>query len=164
MIIIPSWPPLSYRPHLNRWWPAVNGSSLTKFIEIWTKMENFLFKKCILICHLSTYVEQCGKTADSFDFRCFYTKPSSHCVLRSCGALSLPTSVCLCPPACPYDLACPRENSRIIRSIQTQSIVDPQGNLSYLRSGCNFCTVYWYAVGCEWCTTSVYFGTFALSL
>ena len=43
-------------------------------------------------------------------------------------------------------------------SIETPSMVDPHWNILYWRSKWIFHTVYWGVVGCEWGTTSVYFG------
>ena len=43
-------------------------------------------------------------------------------------------------------------------SFESPSMVDPQWNIWYWGSKWNLHTVYWSAVGCEWGTTSVYFG------
>ena len=43
-------------------------------------------------------------------------------------------------------------------SVESPSMVDPQWIIWYWRSKWNLHTVYWDAVGCEWGTTSVYFG------
>ena len=45
-----------------------------------------------------------------------------------------------------------------IHSIESPSMVDPQWNIWYWGSKWNLHTVCWDAVGCEWGTTSVYFG------
>ena len=51
-------------------------------------------------------------------------------------------------------------------SVESPSMVDPQWDIWYWGSKWNLHTVCWSAVGCEWGTTSVYFGIlmFALSL
>ena len=43
-------------------------------------------------------------------------------------------------------------------SVESPSMVDPQWNIWYWGSKWNLHTVCWNAVGCEWGTTSVYFG------
>ena len=43
-------------------------------------------------------------------------------------------------------------------SVESPSMVDPQWNIWYWGSKRNLHTVCWSAVGCEWGTTSVYFG------
>ena len=43
-------------------------------------------------------------------------------------------------------------------SVESPSMVDPQWNIWYWGSKWNLHTVCWSAVGCEWGTTSVYFG------
>ena len=43
-------------------------------------------------------------------------------------------------------------------SVESPSTVDPQWNIWYWGSQWNLYTVCWGAVGCEWGTTSVYFG------
>ena len=43
-------------------------------------------------------------------------------------------------------------------SVESPSMVDPQWNIWYWGSKWNLHTVCWRAVGCEWGTTSVYFG------
>ena len=43
-------------------------------------------------------------------------------------------------------------------SVESPSMVDPQWDIWYWGSKWNLHTVYWSAVGCEWSTTSVYFG------
>ena len=43
-------------------------------------------------------------------------------------------------------------------SVESPSMVDPQWNIWYWGSKWNLHTVFWSAVGCEWGTTSVYFG------
>ena len=43
-------------------------------------------------------------------------------------------------------------------SVESPSIVDPQWDICYWGSKWNLHTVCWSAVGCEWGTTSVYFG------
>ena len=45
-----------------------------------------------------------------------------------------------------------------MHSIESPSMVDPQWNIWYWGSKWNLHTVCWSAVGCEWGTTSVYFG------
>ena len=45
-----------------------------------------------------------------------------------------------------------------IHSVEFPSMVDPQWNIWYWGSKWNLHTVCWDAVGCEWGTTSVYFG------
>ena len=47
----------------------------------------------------------------------------------------------------------------IPHSVESPSMVDPQWHIWYWGSKWNLDTVCWSAVGCEWCTTSVYFGT-----
>ena len=47
---------------------------------------------------------------------------------------------------------------RLIHSIETPSKIDPQWNKLHWMSSCIFHTHFWGAVGCEWGTTSVYFG------
>ena len=46
----------------------------------------------------------------------------------------------------------------ICHSVESPSMVDPQWDIWYWGSKCNLHTVCWSAVGCEWGTTSVYFG------
>ena len=46
----------------------------------------------------------------------------------------------------------------LIHSVESPSMVDPQWNIWYWGSKWNLHTVCWSAVGCEWGTTSVYFG------
>ena len=48
--------------------------------------------------------------------------------------------------------------NQIIHSIESPSTVDPQWDIWYWGSKWNLHTVCWSAVGCEWGTTSVYFG------
>ena len=43
-------------------------------------------------------------------------------------------------------------------SVESPNTVDPQWNIWYWGSKWNLHTVCWSAVGCEWATTSVYFG------
>ena len=43
-------------------------------------------------------------------------------------------------------------------SVESPNMVDPQWNIWYWGSKWNLHTVCWSAVGCEWGTTSVYFG------
>ena len=43
-------------------------------------------------------------------------------------------------------------------SVESPSMVDPQWDIWYWWSKWNLHTVCWSAVGCEWGTTSVYFG------
>ena len=43
-------------------------------------------------------------------------------------------------------------------SVESPSMVDPQWNIWYWGSKWNLHTICWSAVGCEWGTTSVYFG------
>ena len=43
-------------------------------------------------------------------------------------------------------------------SVESPSMVDPQWDIWYWGSKWNLHTDCWSAVGCEWCTTSVYFG------
>ena len=45
-----------------------------------------------------------------------------------------------------------------IHSVESPSMVDPQWDIWYWGSKWNLHTVCWSAVGCEWGTTSVYFG------
>ena len=45
-----------------------------------------------------------------------------------------------------------------MHSVESPSMVDPQWNIWYWGSKWNLHTVCWSAVGCEWGTTSVYFG------
>ena len=47
---------------------------------------------------------------------------------------------------------------RLGHSVQSPSMVDPQWNIWYWGSKWNLHPVCWDAVGCEWGTTSVYFG------
>ena len=44
-------------------------------------------------------------------------------------------------------------------SVESPSMVDPQWNIWYWRSKWNLHSVCWGAVGCDWGTTSVYFGS-----
>ena len=53
------------------------------------------------------------------------------------------------------DICCWRS---INHSVESPSMVDPQWNIWYWGSKWNLHTVCWSAVGCEWGTTSVYFG------
>ena len=53
-----------------------------------------------------------------------------------------------------YSLEC----STVMHSVESPSMVDPQWNMWYWGSKWNLHTVCWTAVGCEWGTTSVYFG------
>ena len=46
----------------------------------------------------------------------------------------------------------------IQHSVESPSMVDPQWNIWYWGSKWNLHTVCWSVVGCEWGTTSVYFG------
>ena len=46
----------------------------------------------------------------------------------------------------------------LIHSVESPSMVDPQWDIWYWGSKWNLHTVCWSAVGCEWGTTSVYFG------
>ena len=63
-----------------------------------------------------------------------------------------------------YNTMHPRESSVttttgiLIHSVESPSMVDPQWHIWYWGSKWNLDTVCWSAVGCEWCTTSVYFG------
>ena len=45
-----------------------------------------------------------------------------------------------------------------VHSVESPSMVDPQWNIWYWGSKWNLLKVCWDAVGCEWGTTSVYFG------
>ena len=45
-----------------------------------------------------------------------------------------------------------------LHSVESPSMVDPQWDIWYWGSKWNLHTVCWSAVGCEWGTTSVYFG------
>ena len=47
---------------------------------------------------------------------------------------------------------------RVHHSVESPSMVDHQWNIWYWGSKWNLHTVCWSAVGCEWGTTSVYFG------
>ena len=49
-------------------------------------------------------------------------------------------------------------NIFVVHSVESPSMVDPQWNIWYWGSKWNLHTVCWSAVGCEWGTTSVYFG------
>ena len=49
-------------------------------------------------------------------------------------------------------------------SVETPSLVDPQWNILYWRSKWTFHTFCLGAVGCEWRTTSVYFGVALFAL
>ena len=51
-----------------------------------------------------------------------------------------------------------RITNKMIHSIESPSMVDPQWDIWYWGSKWNLHTVCWSAVGCEWGTTSVYFG------
>ena len=51
-----------------------------------------------------------------------------------------------------------RLTEHIQHSVESPSMVDPQWNIWYWGSKWNLHTVCWSAVGCEWGTTSVYFG------
>ena len=46
----------------------------------------------------------------------------------------------------------------LMHSVESPSTVDPQWDIWYWGSKWNLHTVCWSAVGCEWSTTSVYFG------
>ena len=46
----------------------------------------------------------------------------------------------------------------VLHSVESPSMVDPQWDIWYWGSKWNLHTVWWSAVGCEWGTTSVYFG------
>ena len=46
----------------------------------------------------------------------------------------------------------------VCHSVESPSMVDPQWDIWYWGSKWNLHTVCWSAVGCEWGTTSVYFG------
>ena len=46
----------------------------------------------------------------------------------------------------------------LLHSVESPSMVDPQWDIWYWGSKWNLHTVCWSAVGCEWGTTSVYFG------
>ena len=48
--------------------------------------------------------------------------------------------------------------AQLPHSVESPSMVDPQWNIWYWGSKRNLHTVCWSAVGCEWGTTSVYFG------
>ena len=48
--------------------------------------------------------------------------------------------------------------STVCHSVESPSTVDPQWDIWYWGSKWNLHTVCWSAVGCEWGTTSVYFG------
>ena len=50
------------------------------------------------------------------------------------------------------------ENAKNSHSVESPSMVDPQWDIWYWGSKWNLHTVCWSAVGCEWGTTSVYFG------
>ena len=47
---------------------------------------------------------------------------------------------------------------KFLHSVESPSMVDPQWDIWYWGSKWNLHTVCWSAVGCEWVTTSVYFG------
>ena len=51
-----------------------------------------------------------------------------------------------------------RNTKGIFHSVESPSMVDPQWDICYWGSKWNLHTVCWSAVGCEWGTTSVYFG------
>ena len=51
-----------------------------------------------------------------------------------------------------------RRRWKIIHSVESPSMVDPQWDMWYWGSKWNLHTVCWSAVGCEWGTTSVYVG------
>ena len=55
-------------------------------------------------------------------------------------------------------LNCMNKTGLKIHSIESPSMVDPQWDIWYWGSKWNLHTVCWSAVGCEWGTTSVYFG------
>ena len=60
-----------------------------------------------------------------------------------------------------YDATSPQwDTTHFIRvhSVESPSMVDPQWDIWYLGSKWNLHTVCWSVVGCEWGTTSVYFG------
>ena len=46
----------------------------------------------------------------------------------------------------------------LMHSVESPSMVDPKWNIWYWGSKWNLHTVCWSVVGCEWGTTSVYFG------
>ena len=51
-----------------------------------------------------------------------------------------------------------RIQGKIPSSVESPSMVDPQWDIWYWGSKWNLHTICWNAVGCEWGTTSVYFG------
>ena len=62
-----------------------------------------------------------------------------HCFMLICDQYTLP-------------------NEQFNHSIEYPSMVDPQWNILYWGSEWNLHTVCWGAVGCEWGTTTVYYG------
>ena len=50
------------------------------------------------------------------------------------------------------------QRSWLVHSVESPSMVDPQWDIWYWGSKWNLHTVCWSAVGCQWGTTSVYFG------
>ena len=57
-----------------------------------------------------------------------------------------------------YAILTPNNLPTVSHSVESPSMVDPQWNIWYWGSKWNLHTVCWSAVGCEWGTTSVYFG------
>ena len=53
---------------------------------------------------------------------------------------------------------CIHQNDFVSHGVESPSMIDPQWNIWYWGSKWNLHTVCWGAVGCEWGTTSVYFG------
>ena len=56
------------------------------------------------------------------------------------------------------DMTLSERQKSSLHSVESPSMVDPQWNIWYWGSKWNLHTVCWSAVGCEWGTTSVYFG------
>ena len=63
-----------------------------------------------------------------------------------------------CVPKGPIDKRSALVQVLACHSFESPSIVDPQWKILYWGSQWNLHTVCWDAVGCEWGTTSVYFG------
>ena len=91
------------------------------------------------------------------------TRASADTVLDMCLLQTRTIVLWLRGPWLPsYVFICGRLISHIdslfVHSVESPSTVDPQWDIWYWGSKWNLHTVCWSAVGCEWGTTSVYFG------
>ena len=78
-----------------------------------------------------------------------HARVSMHCYPIGCVIKSTHRGICSCSPIV---------NFLRFHSVESPSKVDPQWDIWYWGSKWNLHTVCWSAVGCEWGTTSVYFG------